>query len=302
MADIATFLNKIRTAIYGEEVRSSIADAIEAVNKEGSSGGGGSGGTEPSYAELGRTIIYSDPSTLAYTALWKRSGIAFLELYQLPISIEPSTNSTFVIPSTSQYFPGLTGEVSFSDVPIYASATVAYQSGSITGYEERPTPVYAYLTIKPNAIELMVTAHHAFTGSTSKLTGFLAFPDPTAQTISSAWTQVYESPGDHHVTGDGIEYYDDGRTIYMHGHGNGFVFTNSGVSALLEILLTDRDIWFPVVIDNQYAAAGFMIRQGPYNRTVFGINATGISDGQHSVYFNFSYPKPAGFGAVEAGT
>lgn len=34
MASISSFINKIRTAIYGKDVRSSIADGIEAINDE----------------------------------------------------------------------------------------------------------------------------------------------------------------------------------------------------------------------------------------------------------------------------
>jgi len=34
MASVSSFINKIRTAIYGKEVRSSIADGIKAINDE----------------------------------------------------------------------------------------------------------------------------------------------------------------------------------------------------------------------------------------------------------------------------
>lgn len=34
MASIQSFLDKIKSAIYGEEVRGSIVDAIEAMNEE----------------------------------------------------------------------------------------------------------------------------------------------------------------------------------------------------------------------------------------------------------------------------
>ena len=37
MANIQSFLNKIKSAIYGEEVRGSIVSAIEAMNEESSS-------------------------------------------------------------------------------------------------------------------------------------------------------------------------------------------------------------------------------------------------------------------------
>ena len=37
MADISSFLKKILEAIYGEEVRGSIHDALAAMNKESSS-------------------------------------------------------------------------------------------------------------------------------------------------------------------------------------------------------------------------------------------------------------------------
>ena len=37
MASIQSFLDKIKSAIYGEEVRGSIVDAIEAMNEESSS-------------------------------------------------------------------------------------------------------------------------------------------------------------------------------------------------------------------------------------------------------------------------
>lgn len=40
MADISNEIAVIRTAEYGEEVRSSICDAIEKINNEGGSGSG----------------------------------------------------------------------------------------------------------------------------------------------------------------------------------------------------------------------------------------------------------------------
>lgn len=322
MADIAAFLAKIRTAIYGEEVRSSIADAIEAVNEEGTSGGGGGsgavtviGGTD--YSKLNWVTLYS--SSGAYTVkLAKRSGIVYISIDSpagFTINNVRQFGGVILLPEQiADYFDrtGLQSEY----VAHGACYVVRDYMEEVEHVAVLRNAVYTMpmeFTLFPSSGEYGATVTltrpaelydipYEQIGDAAIVHGILSFPDPAPTSGDASWTQVYESTGTHHQLDDGVDYYNNGGTVFIYGHGNGFEFASNQFSVLLDVLLTDRDIWFPVVIDNQYIAAGFMIRQGQNNRTVIGINAANISDGEHMIYFNVSYPTPAEFGAVEAGT
>lgn len=67
MADIQAYIDQIRNAVYGEEVRGSIINAIEAINNGGSGGGGG--GASTTIFSCNAVTSFQNNVTIAYSRI-----------------------------------------------------------------------------------------------------------------------------------------------------------------------------------------------------------------------------------------